>query len=135
LIQAAIQEMTRDWWDKRRSHFDLHVSQFVIKEASAGDPLAARLRLNAIGGLPVLDLNEHSQRLAESLMSFFALPAKAEADAAHIAIAAVHGMHFLLTWNCTHIANAEMAGAIQRVCAEQGYACPVICTPKELMGV
>ena len=55
-------------------------------------------------------------------------------DAAHIAVAAAHGMHFLLTWNCAHIANAEMAVAIERVCREHGLSCRVICTPEELMG-
>ena len=49
-------------------------------------------------------------------------------------MAAVHGMPFLLTWNSTHIANAEMAVAIEQVCHEHGLACPVICTTEELMG-
>jgi hypothetical protein len=40
------------------------------------------------------------------------IPRKAATDAAHIAIAAVHGMDFLLTWNCVHIANAAIAKAI-----------------------
>jgi hypothetical protein len=43
-------------------------------------------------------------------------------------------MHFLLTWNCTHIANAEMFAAIEAACRERGFLCPVICTPEELMG-
>jgi hypothetical protein len=43
-------------------------------------------------------------------------------------------MHFLLTWNCTHTANAEMAVAIKSVCREHGFTAPVICTPEELMG-
>ena len=68
-------------------------------------------------------------------MSSLNLPPKAVTDAAHIAIAAVHGMHFLLTWNCTHIANAEMSVAIENACRERGFTCPVICTPEELMGV
>ena len=67
-------------------------------------------------------------------MISLALPPKAATDAAHIALAAVHSMHFLLTWNCTHIANAEMATAIAGCCREHGFAAPVICTPEELMG-
>lgn len=53
-------------------------------------------------------------------------------DALHIAVAAVHGLDFLLTWNCKHIANAMMRSAIERVCREAGYEPPVICTPEEL---
>jgi hypothetical protein len=85
--------------------------------------------------LPVLDLTDDVGDLAAALVASLALPAKAATDAAHIAIAAVHKMHFLLTWNCTHIANAEMAVAIETACRERGYSSPVICTPEELMGV
>lgn len=95
---------------------------------------AARERLATLEGLPVLDLTEAGADLADALSTKLALPEKAAADASHIAIAAVHGMHFLLTWNCTHIANAEMSGAIEAACEERGFSCPVICTPEELMG-
>jgi len=60
------------------------------------------------------------------------VPRKAAEDALHIAVAAVHGLDFLLTWNCKHIANAMMRSAIERVCREAGYEPPVICTPEEL---
>lgn len=84
--------------------------------------------------LPQLDITDDVAALAEALVASLALPAKASTDAAHIALAAVHGMHFLLTWNCTHIANAEMAVAIATVCREHGFTVPVICTPEVLMG-
>ncbi len=61
-------------------------------------------------------------------------PAKAVTDAAHIAAAACNGIDFLLTWNCTHIANAETRRDIENACEEQGYKSPVLCTPEELMG-
>jgi hypothetical protein len=66
--------------------------------------------------------------------SVYPLPAKAEADAAHIALAAVHGVEYLLTWNCKHIANAEMQPALTRISHAQGYALPILCTPEQLMG-
>jgi hypothetical protein len=52
----------------------------------------------------------------------------------HIAIAAVHGMDFLVTWNCAHIANAAIAKSLALICREHACECPVICTPEELMG-
>jgi len=106
----------------------------VLDEAAAGDAEAARERLAALAGLPLLDPTEKVVELAEALRSSLALPEGAVTDALHIALAAVHGMHFLLTWNCAHIANAEMFAAIEAVCREHGFACPVICTPEELMG-
>jgi hypothetical protein len=68
------------------------------------------------------------------LITKLVLPSKAARDAAHIAVAAVHGMDFLLTWNCTHIANAELALGISAVCQDYEVRKPVICTPEELMG-
>ena len=118
-----------------RGGFDLYISQFVLDEAAGGDVEAARERLAALAGPPVLDLTEAGAELADALKTNLALPEKAAADASHIAIAAVHGRHFLLTWNCTHIANAEMSGAIEATCEERGFSSPVICTPEELMGI
>ena len=135
LIRAGHQQITREWWQTRRNDFEIHISQFVLDEAGAGDTEAARERLAALQAFPLLDLTDDAGDLAAALVTSLALPARAATDAAHIALAAVHGMHFLLTWNCTHIANAEMAIAIQGACRKQGFSCPVICTPEELMGV
>ena len=135
LIRAGHQQITREWWQARRTHFDLYISQFVLDEAAGGDPEAARERLKSLATLPLLDVTDDVDELAAGLVGALALPAKAVIDAAHIAVAAVHGMHFLLTWNCTHIANAERAGVIQNSCRERGFIPPVICTPEELMGV
>jgi len=62
------------------------------------------------------------------------LPKRAGTDAVHIAVAAYHNMNFLLTWNCAHIANAELRPRIERVCREKGCSIPILCTPDELMG-
>ena len=134
LIRASHQQITREWWERRRTDFYVFISQLVLDEASAGDPVAARERLAVLVDFPLLDLTEEVSSLAITLVAALALPAKAATDAAHIALAAVHGMHYLVTWNCTHIANAEMATVIQDVCRKHGFTAPVICTPEELMG-
>jgi predicted nucleic acid-binding protein len=135
LIRASHQQITKEWWQARRGNFEIYISQLVIDEAAAGDTEAAHERLAAIQDFPMLDITDEVGDLAARLVSSLALPANAGTDAAHIAIAAVHGMHFLLTWNCTHIANAEMSVAIGKTCRECGFTSPVICTPEELMGV
>jgi hypothetical protein len=58
---------------------------------------------------------------------------KAKIDALHIAVASGHGMDYLVTWNCTHIANASMRGRIEAICREAGFDPPIICTPIELV--
>lgn len=133
LIRAARQQITREWWDTRRSDFDLYVSQFVIQEASAGDPAAAADRLKLLENIAILELSDDVNLLAKELLRQVPLPAKAGVDALHIAMAAVNAMDYLLTWNCAHIANATLRGGIESVCRNYGYAAPRICTPEELM--
>ena len=82
----------------------------------------------------MLDPTESARELAGRLLSDGALPPQAVDDAAHVAVAAVHGMDYLLTWNCRHIANAEKKPLIRTICQRSGFACPEICTPEELMG-
>lgn len=130
---AAHQQVTSEWWAQKRADFELFVSQLVIEEASAGDAGAASRRLKYLEGILLLDLTEPSVALAESLLLTGAVPREAEEDALHIAVAAVHGMDYLLTWNCKHIANATMRHRIETACSDSGYDSPVICTPEELL--
>lgn len=133
VVRAGEQQVTRDWW-ARRSKYELRVSSLVLLECGAGDPDAAALRLAALDGVPVLAQIPEAEELAAALLRDAPLPARASADALHIAVAAVHGVSFLVTWNCRHIANASLRPRIEAVCRRSGYEPPVICTPRELLG-
>ena len=134
LSMAAKQQTTRQWWDDRRQHFDLFISDAVLLEASGGDPAAAKRRLEVLDGIPVLNPLSEADEIVVALIDRLSLPARALTDAAHIAICIVHGMDYLLTWNCTHIANATFQPIIHNVCDDFGFSMPVICTPDQLMG-
>lgn len=134
LLVAAHQGITRDWWELRRSSFELYVSELVVQEIRAGNALVASQRLEILRDVPILPVSGEILRLAEDLIAKGPIPRKAADDAAHIAIATVYGCEYLLTWNCRHIANAEMHRAIRRVVEEYGYEVPNLCTPEELMG-
>ncbi len=131
LVLAAHQQVTREWW-MRRERFELLVSDAVLVEAARGDGAAAARRIAALVGISVLSATEPAQALARELLQAAAMPSKAAIDAAHVAIAAIHGVEFLLTWNCTHIANAVTRGKIEAVCRQAGFRPPIICTPLEL---
>ncbi len=81
----------------------------------------------------VLETTVESVELAKELLQAGALPAKAAADALHIAVAATRSIPYLLTWNCRHLANAAMRPVIEAVCKAKGYTAPIICTPEELL--
>ena len=132
---AANQQTTREWWDSRRQGFDVFVSRFVVDECSDGDPVAAQDRLAYLDGIPLLAVPDDVNSLAEALGAGVPLPENAAIDALHIAVAAVNGVEYLLTWNCKHIAHPSMRPRIERVCREMGYEPPVICTPQELLEI
>jgi hypothetical protein len=131
LIVAANQEITKEWWDSREQ-FDLYISALVIQEAGAGNPAAAQKRLEQLDDIPELNITEEVERFAEVLIQKVPLPEKARIDALHISVAALSGMDYLLTWNCTHIANAILRPKLEAICREFGYEPPTICTPQEL---
>lgn len=131
LVIAAHQEITLEWWE-RRDAFELFVSEAVLQEASGGDSGAAARREAVLEGIAVLEVTSIATDLARRLLAANALPPKAVVDAVHVAVAAVSGMDYLLTWNCAHIANAATRSTIERACREAGFSPPMICTPEEL---
>ena len=112
----------------------MRVSSLVLLECGAGDPDAAGQRLAALDGVPVLAQSPKAEALAAILLRDVPLPARAAADALHIAVSAVNGGSYLVSWNCTHIANAALRPRIEALCRRSGYEPPVICTPRELLG-
>lgn len=134
LVVAANIEVTREWWDTRRSQFQLYSSQAVVKETSQGDAQIASQRLEILRNFSLLDLNLSVLALAEQFLERSNLPAKADVDAIHIAAATVHGMDYLLTWNCKHIANAQIQRKLAEISLDFEYQLPILCTPYELLG-
>lgn len=130
---AANLRITHEWWSNYRSDFSLCTSEFVLDEIRDGDRVMAERRMQLTEGIPVLLATDDAARIADALIRHVPLPPKALEDAAHIAIAAVHGVDYLLTWNCKHIANDRMLGRMRAVCEARGYRLPVLCTPSELI--
>jgi hypothetical protein len=134
LVIAARQEITHEIWPLLCDDFDAYISALVIQEASRGDKEAAQKRLDAVKGMPVLELTARVEKLAKSLIEANAIPSTAEEDALHIAVASLNGMEFLLTWNFSHINNAFKKSRILRAIEEEGFQPPEICSPEELLG-
>ncbi len=133
LWAMANQSVTSEWWETRKSNYSVVVSDLVVSEAGRGHPDAAQRRLAAIADLPLVQMSDNVRVLAMAPINGHALPQNAEADAYHVALAAANGVEYLLTWNCTHIANAHTRPKIEATCRALGYEPPVICAPLELL--
>jgi hypothetical protein len=121
------------WWEECRTGISVYVSRTVLREARRGDGEMARRRLAVATQLPILKETPESVALARSLLRESGLSRKAAIDALHLAVSAVHGMDYLLTWNCRHIANETLIPRFGAIIMSRGYQSPVICSPLQLL--
>ena len=134
VVAAGHQQISLDWWNRRRNDFDIVASLLVINEAGLGNPERARQRLALLAGIPLLEVTEAAQQLAVAIVQKGLLPQTAYPDALHIGTAAVHQIDYLVTWNFTHIANAEILPRVALISERFGLTLPYNCTPEELLG-
>ena len=135
LIVRANQKITKEWWATAPDRFDLFVSAIVMREISSGDKEAAKARVAIAEKLIEVDIPREATQMASLIMRQGIMPKKAQEDALHIAIASYARHEYLITWNCRHIANAEIRKTIEMVARKLNVNCPIICTPQELMGM
>jgi predicted nucleic acid-binding protein len=132
-ILAGQQASTRRWWKESRRGYDIFASKLVWQEASKGDKTARERRLKFLRPFRWLQVTSQVVALAQAMVRKKATPTNAADDAVHIALGAVYGMNFLLTWNFTHINNPKTEEQIRDICRQHGFHCPVICTPDQLL--
>jgi hypothetical protein len=132
-VMAQHQKFTHTWWKQERSRYRLFTSFLVRAEASRGDPKAAARRMLFLDNIPDLDVPLETDALAKDIIKLLKIPPKAEADATHLALTILHRITFLLTWNCTHLANPTLQKELIEYCNYHQLHIPVICTPELLL--
>jgi len=134
VVIAGHQQSTDDFWPQLSGELLPYVSALVIKEAGKGDPEQAGKRLQAIGRFPVLRTTPDAERLAQKIVHGHGIPEEYPEDALHIAVAAVAGVDFLVTWNFSHINNPFTKMMIRQAVENAGYECPEIVSPDAFLG-
>ncbi len=135
VIIAGHQESTRELWPRLYSSYKAFISALVFEEAQKGDPVQSKLRLSEIEQFPMLDINDAARVLAEKIITAKGLPAKYPEDALHVAVAAVNGVDVIITWNFAHLNNPFTRKRVRHIVESEGYTCPEICSPEELLEV
>lgn len=133
VVVAGRQALTADWWNSYRDRYEVFVSALVQSEAEDGDADAVKRRMDAMEGIPALDIGDNARELADKMTKGGPMPVQYPEDALHIAVCAINGIDYLMTWNCKHMANATMRRQVEQFLDNLGYVCPIICTPEELM--
>ena len=132
ILLLARQQFTREFWEMRQSEFVAWMSDLVLDEASAGDPSAAAARIAACAGLSLLDINPAAQSFARELIRTGAVPPTEPEDALHIALATVHQMDYIASWNFAHLVGPAAKFKLQSKIAALGHRPPIIATPEEI---
>ena len=132
---AARQQTTQQFWHEHADRFELVISPTIISEIRQGDAEAVQRRINLISGITRLPMSDAILSLTQNLLNTGAVPRNAETDATHIAIAAVHNVEYLATWNYKHITNVHKRRHIEQVCRENDFRPAIICTPAALIEV
>jgi len=133
LLVLARQEVTRTWWQRNHSGYRIFVSPFVLDEVGRGDPLLAKRRMELLKDATVLDPQPGIELLARQLIPALQIPKKSGMDAVHVAFAIHYELHYLLTWNCAHLANAQVLRLLTDLARREGLWLPIICTPEEMI--
>ena len=133
LLVLSHQEITRVWWEEHLDTYEPCISGVVLQELRRGAVDAATLRLAAVSDFRMLPLPAEVESLAAVYVSELGLPEASTYDALHIAVASLHAVDYLVTWNCKHIANARLRRGLADINQRMGVSIPVICTPEELL--
>ena len=129
LALIAKQQATKDWWDGGCSGLEIVTSLETLDEIAKGDSEKAQERLDLVSELPILAVTDDVADLAEKLVDSGIVPKKASSDAIHIAVASVHAVEFLVTWNFRHIANPFLRERIRIWSMGKGFRMPTMCSP------
>jgi hypothetical protein len=134
VVVAGHQQATQDFWALLSDDLVPHVSALVVKEAGNGSREQALKRLDAISSFAVLRTTTHAEQLAQNILTAKGVPSEYPEDALHIAVAALGGMDFIVTWNFAHINNPFTKMMIRQAVEDAGYACPEIVSPDAFLG-
>jgi hypothetical protein len=129
----AWREATRRWWSMQRQQYRLVTSRFVLTELRRSPPAKSSRALALMAGVEVLPEPAELDAVTTYYIEQRAMPAEAGGDAYHLAMASLHNVDYLLTWNCRHLANMNKTTQLAVLNGRLGLHLPIITTPLTLM--
>lgn len=112
---VARRAWTREWWDEHRAHYEVATSEAVIDELERGDHPVKEDALALMEDVDRVPITTEIGEIVEAYIEHRLMPNDPVGDPLHLAAASYHKCDFLLTWNCTHLANANKFPHIRRI--------------------
>lgn len=126
-------DLTIRWFEHELAEYSAFTSILVQRELERIAEPHRTGYLNLIRPLPRLALTEETAILAEGYISRGIFHRKYTADALHVALASIHKIDYLVTWNFGHIANVRKQARIRLFNTTAGFFAPTIVTPEFLV--
>lgn len=130
----ARRSWTREWWQSHRHSYEVVTSDAVLDELAGGDYPAREETLALTSSLPLVPFEPPVAEIVQAYIEHRVMPRDPVGDALHLALASFHKCDFLLTWNCSHLANANKFAHIKRINTLLGLFIPSLVTPLEMIG-
>jgi predicted nucleic acid-binding protein len=130
---VARRNWTRAWWERCSGAYDVFTSEVALDELGRGDYPHKDEAIALLETALLLPVPEEAAEIVEAYIAHRVMPADPAGDALHLAVASLHKCDFLLTWNCSHLANANKFDHIRRVNTMLGLFTPILATPLELL--
>ena len=132
VMLLARQQFTREFWELQPARFEALISPLVVDEALRGDASAAAMRLRVCQGLATLEITDEVELFAQQLVALGAVPTTEPEDALHIALATMHAMDYIASWNFAHLVGPAAKFKLQTKISEMGHKPPIVATPEEI---
>lgn len=126
-------DLTIRWWEHELSEYEVYSSILVQREIERMDEPHRSGYLNLIDPLEHLELTEEVAILADGYIDRGIFHRKYIADAIHVALASVHKIDYIVTWNFGHLANVRKQARLRLFNTSAGFFSPAIVTPEFLV--
>jgi predicted nucleic acid-binding protein len=126
-------DLTIRWWEHEMSEYRATISPLVTRELERLPEPHRTAYLKLVAPLEQLELTDEATILAEGYISRGIFHRKYIADALHVAVASVHKIDYLVTWNFGHLANVRRQARIRLFNTAAGFYVPMIVTPEFLV--
>ena len=117
-----------------RGNYRFYASSISVREVARAPTEVRSLMANTFADPDsILPLTSAAATLAAHYMAAKVVPVRYAEDADHVAVAVVHKMDMVVSWNFKHLVNVHREKGFNAVNLLQGYPPVSIVTPSQLI--
>lgn len=126
-------EITRRFWQKVLPKHKVYVSRLNVRELTDAKSSWQNYYLKLIEGYEFLGVTDKADELARKYVEAGIIPQSKLSDAAHLAIACLDDIDYLVTWNIRHLARPYKINQIIEFNTKHKIYIPTIAKPSDFL--